>query len=383
MPTWTILPSIETIQSISAGCIKNLGSGVVTFLGDGTFSKLYSVSDSYVMHVALPVDPYYKIASEVATLFYLSRYTTIPVPRVIAYCADANNDLGFEWILMEKMRGEPLQIYVMNDAMSTAKMEEMTKQVACWVDELRKLRFTAIGSLYFVQTLCDRGLGIKFALVENDAEFCLGPVVNTTWFAGNRNFLPSNRGPFRDETEWFQSELSLKMLATNISYPAAKEAKRLLVVYDRFLNILPSVFPREYLPSSRNNYVVHNSQMSTKNLLMDSKTFAISGWVDWGCISTVPSWATRNLPCFLKCKELDGPMAQIPEQLHESYEDDEQPIERKALHTRLHTIWMKALQIENGVDKGEAEKMGFQEALLAAETYGSEWGVRWIADREG
>lgn len=35
------------------------------------------------MHPPLPVNPYFKMASEVVTLWYLSQYTTIPIPHIL------------------------------------------------------------------------------------------------------------------------------------------------------------------------------------------------------------------------------------------------------------------------------------------------------------
>ncbi|KAF9007384.1 phosphotransferase enzyme family-domain-containing protein [Cyathus striatus] len=63
----------------------------------------------YVMRVSLPVDPHFKTASEVATLHYLAHHTSVPVPRVIAYCSSADNALGFEWILGTRVPGVPLR----------------------------------------------------------------------------------------------------------------------------------------------------------------------------------------------------------------------------------------------------------------------------------
>lgn len=55
------------------------------------------------MRVSLPVDPHYKTSSGVATLDLIYKRTTIPVPKVIAHEASNENELGFEWILMEYM----------------------------------------------------------------------------------------------------------------------------------------------------------------------------------------------------------------------------------------------------------------------------------------
>lgn len=43
--------------------------------------------------------------NEVATLNYVKQRTTIPVPTVIVSDSSSENDLGYEWILMEKIPG--------------------------------------------------------------------------------------------------------------------------------------------------------------------------------------------------------------------------------------------------------------------------------------
>lgn len=65
--------------------------------------------ESFIMRVSLSVDLYFKTASEVATLRFVRKYTSIiPVPRVIASDPSAVNELCFKWILMTKLLGVPL-----------------------------------------------------------------------------------------------------------------------------------------------------------------------------------------------------------------------------------------------------------------------------------
>ena len=56
----------------------------------------------------MPVDPFYKTESEVATLKYLGSNTEIPVATVIAWDSSLKNELGYEWILLEKLAGVEL-----------------------------------------------------------------------------------------------------------------------------------------------------------------------------------------------------------------------------------------------------------------------------------
>ncbi|EED16705.1 conserved hypothetical protein [Talaromyces stipitatus ATCC 10500] len=48
---------------------------------------------------------HHKTQGEVTTLRFLRRETNIPVPEVIAFDDSCNNEIGFEWILMELMPG--------------------------------------------------------------------------------------------------------------------------------------------------------------------------------------------------------------------------------------------------------------------------------------
>jgi aminoglycoside phosphotransferase len=60
------------------------------------------------MRVSLPVDPRYKTESEVATTEFVRQKTSLPVPRIIAFDSH-ENELGFEWILMDMMPGLTLR----------------------------------------------------------------------------------------------------------------------------------------------------------------------------------------------------------------------------------------------------------------------------------
>ncbi len=57
------------------------------------------------MRVTLPVYPHHKMGDEVATLSWLRRNTTVPVPNIVTFDDSNNNEIGFEWILMELMPG--------------------------------------------------------------------------------------------------------------------------------------------------------------------------------------------------------------------------------------------------------------------------------------
>ena len=56
---------------------------------------------THIMRVAIPVEPFFKTESEVATMDYVRKHTSLPVPRVLAYDSSTSNQVGFEWIVMD------------------------------------------------------------------------------------------------------------------------------------------------------------------------------------------------------------------------------------------------------------------------------------------
>ena len=115
-PVWAREPDPSVISTLARDHLGISESTPVSvnFFRQGAFNKLYTIqspnlSKSYIFRVTLPVEPFYKTASEVATLSYLRHHTSIPVADVVAHSATTENPLGFEWILMECLPGVSLR----------------------------------------------------------------------------------------------------------------------------------------------------------------------------------------------------------------------------------------------------------------------------------
>jgi hypothetical protein len=88
----------------------------VEYQTEGSYNKVYTIIASngatgscreYTFWVALPIYPYYKVESDVATTEFVRHSTSVPVPIIYAYDS-ADNELDFEWMLMEKVAVKPL-----------------------------------------------------------------------------------------------------------------------------------------------------------------------------------------------------------------------------------------------------------------------------------
>ncbi|KAK3997734.1 altered inheritance of mitochondria 9, mitochondrial [Cladorrhinum sp. PSN332] len=106
-PQWAREPQIDAIEAV---CRRALGIKdhrepcTATFHAAGAFNRLYLITTllgKSLIRVTLPVDPKWKTQGEVATLRWLRHGTNVPVPRVVAFDDAQDNELGFEWILME------------------------------------------------------------------------------------------------------------------------------------------------------------------------------------------------------------------------------------------------------------------------------------------
>ncbi|RPA88715.1 hypothetical protein L873DRAFT_1824142 [Choiromyces venosus 120613-1] len=314
IPTWTENPQIPIIESI---CRRHLYpktslpiSLTIIYLAEGAFNKLYTVSAStdssdsselkaYVFRVSLPVEPFYKTTSEVAMLTYIRRCTTIPVPEVIAYSATAENELGFEWILMEKVHGVPLR--EVWPRMAISAKEEITKEVASCVLQMRALcRFDAIGSLYCRGAL-EEEEGVDVLDAKHDA-YVMGPLVTAFFFVGGR---------------WLKVELEdMKLLqestedAADYDKDLAEDVPDIVHATHKLQDLLPSIFCRPSTPLGaspdppKGEFVLYHHDLSLSNVIVDPATYKVTGIVDWECVGIITTWGD-TYPQFLVGPEAD------------------------------------------------------------------------------
>lgn len=137
----------------------------------------------------------YGIASEVATMEFL-RLHGVPIPKVFDWNSSTSNQVGSEYIIMEKVPGKELE-----DTWYTMTLQERMDVVEKIVDIekiLFAIRFPASGSLYFKDSL---GANITRADISSDVsygetdKFCIGPSTELLWWYQRRDELAVNRGP--------------------------------------------------------------------------------------------------------------------------------------------------------------------------------------------
>ena len=206
--TWRVEPDINLVRRTIKPVLKLLDSSFrsrtckVTLITTGGFHSVYNIriksrrgtKHEFIMRVPIPIYPYYKTESDVATTELVRHFTSIPVPIIYAYDSSANNKLGLEWMLMEKMGGEPLIRRWLD--LDNATHMQITQQVANWQNELSRMTDTLIGGLYLRWT-------------TTHLEFFIGRTVESSFYWNRRHTYDVPRGPFRCINEYYEAFLDV------------------------------------------------------------------------------------------------------------------------------------------------------------------------------
>lgn len=249
VPKWTRDVSIPAIESL---CRQQLtlppeAPCTAAFHASGLFNKLYIVKCAggpLILRVSLPVYPRHKTRAEVATLRWVRENTMVPVPEVLGYDDGNDNEIGYEWILMELMQGT--SAHKRWRAMSMTQKVALTKQIATFQAELSGLgkrgsMFRGIGTL-------DLPVGQK-SDARDPKEFVPGLLVSHEFFMGDHLHYDVPRGPFRSSHDWLSAVLNIILLHQKTVLEKTEDeddkedAEEILSAAGKLLSLLPKVFP--------------------------------------------------------------------------------------------------------------------------------------------
>lgn len=305
---------MEAVESV---CRQLLGvtppdpCNVSFYAGDAMY-KLYTVvcaGQSLWMKILLPVYPHFKTRGEVATLQWVRQHTDIPVPRVVAFEDSNDNDIGFEWILMDSMPGVPA-----HRRWRTLAMEQKTsiaRRLAEFQAELCRCgkpadddAFTGIGTLDF-----ESGHGGARAPGGAPAAAVVpGRLVSHEFFMRSRLSYDVPRGPFRSSHDWLHAGLRLIVLEKTAALEQAhdeddrEDAERTRGAAQRLLSLLPKVFPpttrEDDAAAAATSTALYHDGLSLRNILLGDQG-EITALLDWECVSAMPTWVATMPPRFL------------------------------------------------------------------------------------
>ena len=365
-PVWPHEPDVAVIKTIAKQHLAPLFSNSlddalleVAFRAEGAFNRLYEITyngheTTYMFRATLPVIPFFKTESEVATMAFLRAKTSVPAPRVFAWDSSAKNALGFEWILMEKVGG--VELGEVWRRIPWERKLTLVEEIAGFMQQLRNNAFESVGALYFKQALAiprdgkgnplirnevgdpsvdlnggvqslldrpteentgedqqsDRNAATVLRPPHNEDDFAVGPLFSIVFFMGCRLYLPGDRGPYANSTEWLKAMIDMQMTLAKTGRPEGdpeydshqeEDAPEILEACQQLLEIMPAIFSHD---KDKVSTTLHCSDLNDANILVDPETFEILGIVDWECVNIMPHWRTCDYPEFLKYTEFYG-----------------------------------------------------------------------------
>jgi thiamine kinase-like enzyme len=303
-PRWTKVPDIAVIERLSREylVLKANAACKVAFFAEGGFNKLYKVetiTQSFIFRVALPVDPGFKTNSEVTTLRFVRQKANIPVAEVIAFDASNNNELGFEWILMEFVYGQTLREKWRK--CSFRAKEDLVRSLAGFQTQLFGEAKQTIGNLY-EETDSASGTAEEPTQARS---FKVGRIVSPIFFSGDNLKYDIPRGPFQNSFQWFKSRTALiknetAQRLTRIDEQAEREeAESIDYFASRIEKLVDRVLSEDANPE---HTVCFHHDLSWRNILVDDDG-KISAIIDWESVSMLPLWKAYELPEFLVSRD--------------------------------------------------------------------------------
>jgi hypothetical protein len=249
-PRWARQPEVDKIAQVCRRALDLSAEDrcLITFHAEGAFNKVYLVESPHgtsLLRVSLPVDPKHKTLGEVTTLRWIRRTTHAPVPKIIAFDDSQDNEIGFEWILMELMPG--VSAYKRWRKMSMAQKTLLVEQVTEFQSQLFRHSLED-AKFQYIGTLSPGNPGSEQHTPASDPK--PGRIVSHIFFMGDHFNYDIARGPFRSSHDWLSAYLSIvhheqaAVLADKEADEDDREdAQDCLRLATKLTKLLPNIFP--------------------------------------------------------------------------------------------------------------------------------------------
>ena len=322
-PIWTVQPNEEAIKRTTQETLRWSDPCTINFFDANAFNKFYVVKCGHkevLICVSLPVDPKWKTLSEVATLRWVRENTTIPVPEVLSHQANRSSRIGFEYIMMSKMPGKPLEDIWLSAG--TPHKEKLVRQLARIYSEMFATKLRGIGNIYpqassselSGPSMSSHRIATRTPPVER--------IVSIPFIWADRRRQSISRGPFPTSKEWLSARLllcerecrhrfyhvqkyskdserqndSMEIEGENLS---ADNLRKAFDIISRLKKQLGKLF--QQTDSGPEASVIFHDDLYGCNVLANERE-GITAVVNWECISAIPLWYACQLPCFLEVK---------------------------------------------------------------------------------
>ncbi|CAG9982402.1 unnamed protein product [Clonostachys byssicola] len=315
-PEWTNSPDQDAILQAARQALNSNELCSVRFLSQGVFSRVYMISsfrEEYIFRLSLPLYRRWKTESEIATMEWSRINTSLPVPRILAHMNDPPQAAGYEWIIMEKGSGKPLE-----DAwadMDYSCKSRFIRQLAAFSAGTFENKLRGMGSLYYCNSslfpalppgnLEERTYPTLFDPYGEGSPgfpFRLGPGVCSLYLCPYLERDP--QGPFWTSREWVISllkfadeDLQTRFKEGTGSFVQGPGGIEVVSILQRLGALLDAFFP-PYSTSEPEPTMLYHHGLNEKSILVDDDG-SITSVIDWECMSTMPLFLACDFPEFL------------------------------------------------------------------------------------
>ncbi|KAJ6622648.1 kinase-like domain-containing protein [Mycena sp. CBHHK59/15] len=240
-----------------------------------------------------------RFISEVATLRYVKKKTTIPVPEVYHAVSDSENPVGARYILMERLSGQTLTAPW--NTFTSDQRRNMIASLANFQAQLLELEFPAIGCLVDEQgTVGPLGLSCTYPFVLRDD---CGP------FKSSKDFLLAHVNAELDlltnhVDEWTEK----RQFWANLNGGFEDLPREYAIQWFQLLLDGISALPFELLDPPENAFVLYHDDFNSGNILVShADPTVVVGILDWEGSRVSPLWDPRRMCTVLSDSKVDDP----------------------------------------------------------------------------
>ncbi|KAL8868093.1 MAG: hypothetical protein Q9174_005223, partial [Haloplaca sp. 1 TL-2023] len=362
--------------------------------GEGQFNKVFLMVTVEGKEVVAKVPqpnagrPYFTTASEVTTMDYVRNVLDLPVPKVLAWSADASqNAVGAEYIIMEKAAGVELSNFW--EKLAFKQKRVLIEDIVRMEKSFTSSAFPAFGSLYYAHQLDAKTTTFPVTsqgmnTLASSEHFVIGPTTDRHSFADGRGKIQCDRGPWPNLPDYLQAigtrELTCVQNLTKFPTPAAifggpgwyqpTVARKISVLKD-YIKVARHLCPQE--PTSTAAIIWHEDLHSGNIFVDPDNPTKITSIIDWQCTHVAPLFRHARTPKILAFGGTKVPLGlsilksaitpQVPDNFGELSADQQREVKQENNKLKQLRIAYKSYEMLSG-----AHETGVYDALLYQQT---------------
>ncbi|KAJ3561240.1 hypothetical protein NP233_g10315 [Leucocoprinus birnbaumii] len=280
------------------------------------YARVYSFrlpSRTVVARLVSPAKPVFKTENEIAAMDFVRSRTSIPVPKVFAYCSESSNPVGAEWLIMEYVRGVEMKNGWSN--LGLPQKRKLALDLVDMYDQLSRLKADGCGGIYHCfgsaddwavtatlpQTKNLRTPRWEPLRPESLRElrsyrnhsirdtFILGPVNDLALLCPVETIPPPSQTPPTFASEEFFKLLAFNGNPPNRDYYDLPTREKCVELFQSIWKLYPNstMFGPQ---ADRSNFCFSHGDLHSGNIFIDPESGAITGIIDWEAAAFRPLW---------------------------------------------------------------------------------------------